>query len=155
PHVDAHAIAHHGDLVHQADIDHAKGVLEQFHHLGHTGRADGHYFLQRLRVEQPAHLRACGSDAADYFGDIERLVIGIAWVDALRREAEKEILAYAQIVLLQHREYKLVGCAGIRGRFENHEHACVEVPGDLLRRRDDVAHVRILGLAQGRRDADV
>ena len=40
PHVDAHAMAHQRQLVDQADVDGAEGVLEQLHHLGDARRAD-------------------------------------------------------------------------------------------------------------------
>ena len=38
PHIDAHAIAQHGHLVHQTDIHIAVGILQDLLHLGH-GRA--------------------------------------------------------------------------------------------------------------------
>src|SRR5207249_4913750 len=39
--------------------------------------------------------------------------------------------------------------------FQYHEHALVEVPGNLLAGRDDVAHVRVFGFTQRRGDADI
>ena len=80
-------------FVHQADVDHAEGVLEQLHHFGHLRGADRHHGLERLRVEQRAHLGARRRDAADHFGNIRGLKLRIARIDALRREAQEEILA--------------------------------------------------------------
>ena len=70
PDVDAHAVAHQGDLIGEADVDHAECILEQLDHLGHLRRADRNHFLQRLRVEHAAHFRTSGCGAANHFRNV-------------------------------------------------------------------------------------
>ena len=143
------------DFVHQADVDHAERVLEQLHHFRHARRADRHHGFERLAIEQRADFGARRRDAADHFRNVLGLKLRIARIDALRREAQEEVLAHLQLRLLEHRQHQFVGGAGIGGRFQDHQHAGVKVFGDLLAGVDDVAHVRIFGLAQRRRHADV
>ena len=143
------------DLIHQADVDHAESVLEQLHHLGNLRGADRHHSLERLRIEQRAHLRARRRRSADYLRNVPRLVIGLPGSTRSGEKHRKKSRPTSNPDFSQHRQNQLVGRAGIGGRFKNHQHARMEVFRDLLARRDDVAHVRILGLAQRRRNADV
>jgi hypothetical protein len=80
----------------QSDVDHAEGVLEQLDHLRHLGGTDRHHGAERLRIEQLAHFGAGGGGAAYYLGDVGRLVLGIAGIDAFGRKAQEEILPRAQ-----------------------------------------------------------
>ena len=155
PHVDAHAVAHQRDFVHQADVDHAERVFEQLHHLRHARGAHRDHGFERLLVEQRADFGAGRRDAAHHFGNILGLILGVAGIHALRRKAQEEILADLQPGFFEHRQHQLVGGAGIGGRFQNHQHAGMKIFRDLLAGVDDVAHVRIFGLAQRRRHADV
>ena len=99
PDIDTHAVAHDGDLVHQADIDHAEGVFEQLHHLGNLRGTDRHHMFERLRVEQTPQFRAGRRSAAHYFRDVLRLEIRVARIDALRRKAQEKIFADLQAAI--------------------------------------------------------
>jgi hypothetical protein len=52
PHVQAHPVAQHRQLVDQRDIDAAEDVLEQLHQLGGIGRGDGHYRVHADGVQR-------------------------------------------------------------------------------------------------------
>ncbi len=82
------------------------------------------------------------------------LKLWIARVDPFRRESEKEILIQCETHFFEHRLENLVGRAGIRRRFEDDELAAPHVFLDLLAGRDDVGHIRVLRLAERRRDAN-
>ena len=125
PDVDPHTVAHHGELVHQADVDHPVSVLEQLHHLGDAGGADRHHSVQRLGIERRACFGAGGRDAADDLGDVLGLVLRIARIDALGREAEEEILAALEPGPFEHGQQEFLGGAGIGGRFEDHQQSGV------------------------------
>ena len=155
PDVDAHAIAHQRHFVDQADIDHAEGVFEQLHHLGHAGGADRHHLFKSLRIEQRAQLGACGRNAAHHFRDVRGLVLRVAGIDALRRKTQEEVLAHLPAGRFQHGQNQLVGGSRIGGGFQNHQLAGPEVFRRLLAGGHDVTHVRIFGLAQGRGHRDV
>src|SRR5580700_8731238 len=155
PDIDSHAIAHHRHFIHQADVDHAEGVLQQLHHLGYASVANGHNLLERLREEDTAHLGASRRNTSDDLRSIQSLVNRIAGVDTLGREAEKEVFAYLESVFFERGQQQLVGSARISSRFENHQQAGMKIPGDLLGGRHDVTHVGIFSLAQWRRHADV
>ena len=89
------------------------------------------------------------------FGTLRVLNCRIARIDALGREREEEIDAGLQPARFEHRLDELLGRAGIGRRFEDDEHARMQVRGDHLDRRHDVRHVGILRLPQRRRHADV
>jgi len=107
-----------------------------------------------LGIEQGTYFGASGRDAADYLGDF-LLVPRVAGIDAFWRKAEGEVVAGLHPLLLEHWQQHFFRGAGIGGGFEDHQQAGVGVPGDLLGRGHDVAHVRILGLAQRSGYADV
>ena len=155
PDIDFDAVTHQRNLVHQSDVDHAERVFQQFDHLGHLRGTHRHHVLERLLVEDSPDLRAGRGAAADYFGDVRGLKLRIAGIHPLRREAQKEIGSHLQPGFQKHRQHYFVGSARIGGGFQSHQHPGMEIPGDLLARRHDVAHVWIFGLAQRRGDTNV
>ena len=155
PHVDAHVAAHQRELVGEADVDGAERVLEQLDELGGAGAGDLDDLLHDQPVERRRGVARRLVDAADDLGDVAGVELRVARIDALGREAQEEVDAGLEALGLEHRLHDLVGGAGIGRRLEDDELTGLEVLGDLLDRRDDVGEVRILRLAQRRRDADV
>ena len=76
-------------------------------------------------------------------------------VHAFGRERQEEVLAHLQTALFQHGQDEFVGRSRIGGGLEDDELPRAEALGDLLRRRHDVGHVGVFGLAQRRGDTDV
>jgi len=153
--VDAHAITHHGHFVHEADIDHSEGVFEKLHHLGDGGAADGDNVVEGLRIEQGTHFGAGGGDATYDFGDVAGLVMRIAGVDALGREAQEEIFTGLEAPLFKHGQQKFFSGTGICGGFQDEEHPWVKVFRHLFRGGDHIAHVGVPCFAEWRWDSDV
>ena len=79
---------------------------------------------------------------------------GVAGVDALGREAEEEVVPHREAPVLEHGQHRLARGAGVGRRLEDDELAGPERRADRLGRRDDVAQVRVLGLAERRGHAD-
>src|SRR6185503_20031615 len=77
PYIDVHAAAHHRDLIGEADVDHAEGVLEKLHQLGDLGRTDGNHAFESLRVKVRSHFGAFRRRPSDHFGNISSLVSSI------------------------------------------------------------------------------
>ena len=156
PDVDAHAAAHHGDLVDQADVDHAERVLEQLDHLGHLGRADRHHSFERLRGKTALRLQC--RRASIRRQPSEYSPSGI-W-DCPGRPARAKSRGRSR-ARLSNPPVSSIGSTsssvvpGIGGRFQDHEHSLVKIFGDLLAGRDDVAHVRIFGFPERSGDADI
>ena len=87
PDIDIHAVAHDGDLIRQTDVDHAKRVFKQLHHLRNLRRTHRYHVFQSLLIEDAANLCAGGCRSAHHFGYVLRLKLGVPRVYALRREA--------------------------------------------------------------------
>src|SRR5690606_28847239 len=66
----------------------------------------------------------------------------------------KDVLANPVPVLRNTRHDQLIRRAGVRGTLQHDKLAGAAVLGDLICRRDDVAHVRVFGLAERCRHAD-
>src|SRR5205823_8892567 len=99
PDVEAHPVAELRKLVDECDVDRAEDVLEQLRQLGRLRRGDGEDGVERGLVELDGALGASVRQAAD---DLRRALgrpVLAAWVDALRRESEVEVLAGLQPVL--------------------------------------------------------
>ncbi len=93
--------------------------------------------------------------AADDLRDVLGRVGWVARVDAFRRECEEEIDIHFQSIALEHRQCNFVGGPRVGGRLEHDQLAGVQVRRNAFERLHDVGQVRILGLAQRRRHADV
>ncbi len=65
PHVDAHPIERHLQLVDQRDVDRAVDVFEQLTRLGHLGRRHRHDFVDGRRVERDRRVGRFLVHAAD------------------------------------------------------------------------------------------
>jgi len=155
PHVDVHAVAHQGHFVYQRDVDHAKCIFEQLHHFSHSSRSDRNHRVQRLAVEQRANLRADRRDTAqplwEYFSfEIFRCPGRRAPAKSTGKNARR-----LSDRPCEHGEHQFIGGAGIGGGFEDDQHTGVKIFRDRLAGADDIAHIRILGLAQWSGDADI
>ena len=74
--------------------------------------------------------------AAHHLGDVDGLVLRIARIDALRREAQEEILAHLRgPILASMGSTSFVGGAGIGGGFQDDQHARRESAGRSPGRR--------------------
>jgi len=94
PHADAHFVAEHGQLVDQTDVDVAVSVFENLLHLGN--RRAGYLIdlaVQHRAVHGGDDLGGVLADGADNLRGVLGLIDQVAWIDALRREAEVEVLA--------------------------------------------------------------
>src|SRR5690606_25871477 len=74
--------------------------------------------------------------------------------DTLWAEAEEEVAADLEPLLLERGQEQLARRAGVRRRLEDDELAGAQHVGHRLGRRDDVADVRVACLAERRRHAD-
>src|SRR5438270_2513521 len=120
PNIYAHATTHKGELIHQSDIDHAEGVLEQLHHLRQASGTHRNNSFQRLVIEQGADLSTGGRDSSDNLGDVRGLKFRVAWIDALGREAQEEIFPDGTPGSLQLGQNQLVCGARISRRFQHY-----------------------------------
>ena len=93
PHVDAHAVAEHAELVDEADVDVSVGVLEDLLHLGHgRARHARHAPLEHRLVDRADELERLLADGAHHLGRVLGLVDEVARIHALGREAQVEAL---------------------------------------------------------------
>ena len=99
-------------------------------------------------------LGAFGRHPADDFGDVAGVEVGVGRVDALRRKAKEEVPARLQPGPLEYRQDRLFGCPRVGGRFQNDQHARMQIGRQQRRGIEDEAHVRVFGFAQRRRNAD-
>ena len=156
PHVDAHAVAEHAELVDEADVDVSVGVLEDLLHLGHgRARHARHAALEHGLVHRADELERLLADGAHHLGRVLRLVDEVAGVHALGREPEVEALAALEArSLLQDGQDQLLGGAGVGGGLEHHHAAFLEVGRDLARGRLHVGGVGHLVGVERRGHAD-
>ena len=77
----------------EPDVDAAKGVLEDLHQLGRFGRRHRHERIDRSLIQGRRDLQAGGRNTADHLGRVAGVEPLIAWIDALRRERQEEILS--------------------------------------------------------------
>ena len=89
------------------------------------------------------------------FGMLMVWYLGLPGSTRSGEKHRKKSLAHLQSGLLEHGQQQFVGGTGIGCGFQNQQHAGMEVLRDFLARGDDIAHVRIFGLAQRRWHADV
>ena len=152
PHVDAHAVAEHRELVHQADVDVSVGVLEDLLHLGdRRARHARDASLEHGLVDRRDAFERLLADGAHDLGRVLRLVEEVAGVNALGREPEVEALAALQArALLQDGQYQLLGGSGVGGGLEHHHHPLPEVGGYLARGRLHIGGVgHLVGVERG------
>jgi hypothetical protein len=69
PDVDAQGAGHEGDLVDEADVDGADGVLQELDHLGGLGRGDGDDVGSNVAVEAGGEVGAGWGDPPHHAGD--------------------------------------------------------------------------------------
>ena len=119
------------------------------------GRADLDDRVDRRRVERLGERRARRRRAADDLRHVARREVRVARIDALGRERQEEIASGHQAALLENRPDDFVRSTRIGGRFEDDELPGMQVLGNHLDGRDDVGEVRVLGLPERRRHADV
>ena len=89
------------------------------------------------------------------FGTLRVWNVGVARIHALGRERQEDVAADLEAAALERRLHHLVGRARVGRGLEDDQHAGMEVRRDRLDRRDHEGEVRILGLAERRRHADV
>ena len=155
PEVDVHAVAQDGELIDEADVDVAVGVLENLGHLGHGGGGGAeHAVLQEGLVHGADYVAGVGTETAHHLGGVLGLEIGVARIDTLRRETEVEVLAALETALLEDGLEELFGGAGVGGALEHDHHALVEILGYLTGGRLDIADVGLLMGVEGGGHAD-
>jgi hypothetical protein len=155
PQVHIQLTAEDGHLVDQGDVHVPVGVLQQLGHLRLAGRLGPHHLVTDPLVEAHRRVRAGRRDPADDLGRVRQAELGVARVDPLRRERQREAEPGAQPGrLLQQRPDHLLGGAGIGRRFQRHHGARPQQPAGGPRRRPDRAQVGPAGHRQGRRHAD-
>ena len=155
PEVDPHLVAEDCELVDQADVDVAVGVLQDLGHLRHGGGGGPEYFpLQDGFVHGRDHFGGVCTEAADHLGGVLGLVDQVAGIDPLGAEAEVKVLAALQAGGLEDGLDQLFGGSGVGGGLEDDHHPAVQVPGDRAGRGLDIADVRLLVGVEGRGDAD-
>ena len=154
PDVHVQAVAHERDLVDEADVHAAEGVLEQLHHLRGLGGGDGDDVVDGACVEGARHPGAGRGHAADDLGGVARVVLRVAGIDALGREGEEERLPHRHALPAQDGEDELFRRAGIGGALEDDELARAEAVADGLGRVHHHREVGVLGLAERRGHAD-
>ena len=79
----------------------------------------------------------------------------VARIDALGRERQVEIAAHLQAARFERGLRDLFGRPGIGGRFQNHELSLAQDSRGRFDGFHDIRQVRVAGLAQRRRHADV
>ena len=154
PHVDAHAVEEHLELVDQGDVDAAVGVFEDLGGLGGLAGADRHDGVDGGGVGGDGGGQRVLVVPADDLGDGLGGIILAAGVFALGREGEVEILADLQAALFEYREHDLAGSAGVGGGFQNDELALAQGLGDGGGGGLDIGHVGLALLGQRRGHAD-
>ena len=149
--------AHQRDLVHQADVDAAEGVLEQLHHLGDLR------WTTPARPCRPTARRArfatCGARRASRRRPPSgcSACCSCALPGSMRsgENASAKSSPTSRPRGLERGPHDLFGRARVRRALEDDELARAEVLLDLVDGRDDVGEVRVLRLPQRRRHADV
>ena len=156
PDVDVHFVAQNGQLIYQADVDVAVGILQDLLHLRHGGRGyGGHISLQDGAVHHGDDLHGVGADGTHNLGGIAGLVDEIARIDALGREAQIEVRpALEAAALLQKGLEQLLSGAGISGGLQHHDGAPGQMLGNGNRGIPDITDVRLLVLVQRSGHAD-
>ena len=152
PHVDAHAVAEHAELVDEADVDVSVGVLEDLLHLGHgRARHARHAPLEHRLVDRADELERLLADGAHHLGRVLGLVDEVARIHALGREAQVEALAALEArPLLQDGQDQLLGGAGVGGGLEHHHAALADVGRYLAGGRLHVGGVgHLVGVERG------
>jgi len=83
PYIDGEFFTNNGDFVHQADVDGTERVLQQLGHLSDTWGGDGQDFLDGCSIIGPCEFRTGRCNAANNFGCVARVEVGIAGIDTL------------------------------------------------------------------------
>ena len=154
PHVDAHPVRQHRQLVDQRDVDRAKDVLEQLGHLGDFRGRDRDHVVADSLVQRDRPIGALGRDAAHHFRGVAQRVVGAARVDTLRREGDVESVADPQAAVFEQRRELFAGRARVRRRLENDELSTLDHGPKRLARRDQRSEIGLAVGRQGRWDAD-
>ena len=149
PHVHAEAVAEDGDLVDQGDVDVAVGVLQQLRHLGGLRRRDRHHPVDEGRVEGLHEAGGVGVDPADDLRHVRKREARVARVDALGREAEREVHTAGEAGGLEDVPEVLLRRARVGGGLQDHEAPGGEDGRDHLAGLLDVGHVRQLVAQRG------
>ena len=110
----------------------------------------------RRAVERRGHLGARRPDAADDLRDVLGVELLVARIDPLGRKRQEEVDVRLEPLRLEHRLHDFVGRARIGRRLEDDRaDPRLQRRGHRFDREHDVRQIRILGLAQRRRHADV
>src|SRR6185503_12951748 len=88
PRIDVERVTESRHLVRHADVDRSKRVFEKLRRFGHTRRADRMYVIDDLRIEMRRNGGRVIRHATDDLGNVVRLKLRIARIDALWRKRE-------------------------------------------------------------------
>ena len=66
PHIDAHGVVDHLELIHHGDVHRPENILGEFDRLGHPTVGDGHKRINGATVEGAGVFQACRSVAANH-----------------------------------------------------------------------------------------
>src|SRR3984957_11536681 len=165
PNIYSHAQTEHLQFVDQRNVDATEDVLEQLGHFRGSRGANGHDAGYNLRVDRLRGAPARWIHAADDFWNLRQPKLFVAGIFALGRERKKEIAenilvlrtggnGAVQTALFENGKNELLGGAGIRCRFKNHQLAPLQMGVDGNSGLFHVAEVWFAPLIQRCRHTD-
>ena len=116
------------ELVDERDVDAAKNIFQQLGRLGGAAVRHGNQSADGARINFLRGGKARGRVAADNFGNVGDVALGIAGVFALRRKREVKILAgFQSRTFFQDGAQFIFRRAGIGRGFEDDELAALQM----------------------------
>src|SRR5207247_10424269 len=94
PYIDMKFLANDGNFIHQADVDSSECILKQLGHLCNPCRRDRHDLLNRSSIKGVRQFCTGWRNAANDFGRVARVEVGVARIDAFRRKGQEEVNSY-------------------------------------------------------------
>ncbi|MCG3163257.1 MAG: hypothetical protein JMDDDDMK_04642 [Acidobacteria bacterium] len=113
PGVNAQRVAEPRQFIHQTDVDGAERVFKQLARFGHARGTDRMHLFNNCAVNRRRYFGAGFSHAADNFGDVFRVELFIARINAFRRERQEIIVIELQPGLIKDWLQDFVRRAGI------------------------------------------
>ena len=137
--VDAHAVEHHRELVHEGNVYVALRVLDDLHGLGGLDGRDREGPSGDHDVVDPAdELGGLVVHARDHLADGRKGMHAVAGVDAFGAVAHLEVLSAPEAgFTLENRHADVLGDARVDGGLVDHDAAGLQVLAQRLRRADD------------------
>ena len=154
PHVDVELAANLRDLIHQADVHGAEGILEKLCGFCDPRRAHRMYVVDDLGVHGDGGFGRIRGAAADDLRDAAGIEMRVTRVDAFGRESKQEVRIELEARFLKEREHELFGRSGIGRRLQHYQLPAAHVIFDSSRRRENVRDVGFVGRVERSRHAD-